>query len=430
MFLDEATITVHGGKGGNGIVSWRREKFVARGGPWGGDGGDGGDVLFLSSENVDTLTIFAERKVFHAEDGKRGMKARKHGRSGEDLVLKVPPGTVITNESSSGQAAEVIADLENDGDEVTIARGGRGGYGNAHFASSIRQAPDFAEKGEPGEERKLKLELKLVADVGIIGYPSVGKSTLISVISSAKPKIADYDFTTLVPNLGVVTVHDRSFVVCDVPGLIEGASDGKGLGHQFLRHIERCGVLVHLLDVNREDLVADYRAIRTELEKHSPTLAEKRELVVLNKTDLVGNDTALFEEELKKNSIEVFAEISAVSHFGVEEFLNGLLKIVLAEREKRSALSNQHAAETPVLRPQLASNRTDAFMIEEDDGVFYVHGKRIEQIATMTNWDNSSAVQRFRDVAERSGLTKALERAGATETSKIFVGKVDVSEQL
>ena len=276
MFLDEAEITVHGGNGGNGLVSWRKEKFISRGGPWGGDGGDGGNVIFRADSNTDTLSTFAQVKVFRAKNGGIGGKCDKHGKNGEDLVLKVPPGTVIYHDGSA------VADLTNHGDEEIIAKGGRGGYGNAHFTSSVRQAPDFAERGEAGEEKSLNLELKLVADVGIIGYPSVGKSTLISVISASRPKIGDYPFTTITPNLGVVQVHDRRFVACDVPGLIDGASEGKGLGDTFLRHIERCAVLVHILDVNREDVVSDYKAIRSELTNYSPTLSEKKEVVILN----------------------------------------------------------------------------------------------------------------------------------------------------
>ena len=425
MFLDEATITVHGGKGGIGIVAWRREKYIPMGGPAGGDGGDGGNVYFEADPNTDTLSAFAEVKVFRAEEGETGKGKNMGGKNGQDLILKVSPGTVI----SDAETGEILADLAEAGSRFLIAKGGRGGYGNAHFASSVRQAPDFAELGEPGEEKTLKLELKLVAEVGIIGYPSTGKSTLISVISAAKPKIGDYPFTTLVPNLGVVTVYDRSFIVCDVPGLIEGASEGKGLGDKFLRHIERCGVLVHLLDLSREDIVKDYKIIRAELQKYSPTLAQKKELVVLNKTDFFGNDTSIFVEECAKNGIPVFAAISAVTTFGIKEFLQKLLPIVLEERSKREAVRGKREAPIPVLQPHLHTERTDAFTIEEDpEGTFVVKGKRIEQIAKMTNWENPGAVRRFRDVAERTGLLKALERAGTSEESKVFVGETDISD--
>ena len=432
MFLDEAIITVHGGKGGDGMVAWRREKFIPNGGPAGGDGGDGGSVIFEADANTDTLSAFAEVKVFHAEAGDSGQIKRMGGKNGEDLILKVSPGTVI----SDAETGEIVADLMENGSRIILAQGGRGGYGNAHFASSTRQAPDFAELGEPGKVRKLKLELKLVADVGIIGFPSAGKSTLISVISAARPKIGDYPFTTLVPNLGVVSIGGRvakggrTFVVCDVPGLIEGASEGKGLGDQFLRHIERCGALVHLLDVSREDIVQDYKIIRKELKAFSPKLAEKRELVVLNKIDLLGNDASLFEEELQKNGIAVFASISAATTFGIKDFINKLFPIVLEEREKREIqqTSKQENQQPVILRPYLTSNHTAAFTIEENpEGTFLVRGKRIEQIAIMTNWMSIGGTTRFRDIASRTGLVKSLEKAGANENSTVFIGEVNVS---
>jgi len=301
MFLDEAHIEVIGGTGGRGAVSWRREKYVAKGGPDGGDGGKGGDIIMEADENTDTLSNYASRKKFEADIGRYGSGNNRHGKNGEDRMLKVPPGTTITvmeGKTSLG----VLADLHEHGDRIIVAHGGRGGFGNGHFVSSVRQRPDFAELGEPGQIRTLKLELKLVADVGIIGYPSVGKSTLISVISNSRAKIGNYPFTTLTPNLGVVKAHDRDYVVCDVPGLIEGASEGKGLGDKFLRHIERCGVIIHMLDLSRallegneidtDALVKDYRAIRKELDAYSSILNEKRELVVLNKIDLVGGDIA------------------------------------------------------------------------------------------------------------------------------------------
>ena len=317
MFLDEATITVTGGNGGSGCVSWRREKFIPKGGPDGGDGGRGGNVYVIADPNTDTLTMFRSVKKFQAESGRYGEGQNKHGKSGNDLQLVVPPGTLV----KEGDA--VIADLREPGEEVMVVSGGRGGYGNAHFTSSTRQRPDFAEKGEPGESKKITLELKLVADVGIIGYPSVGKSTLISVISSAKPKIAEYHFTTLVPNLGVVEVDDRSFVVCDVPGLIENASEGKGLGTRFLKHIERCAILLHVLDVTRamEDgklnpdlLVKDYKAIRKELEAYSDTLAQKDETVILNKSDTVPDGLNELVEALRNAGVPVQSAISAVAH--------------------------------------------------------------------------------------------------------------------
>ncbi|MDD5470046.1 MAG: GTPase ObgE, partial [Candidatus Peribacteraceae bacterium] len=338
MFLDQASIKVIGGSGGRGCVSWRREAFVPKGGPDGGNGGNGGNVYLIADSNTDTLSAYASKKVFKAEIGHFGMGKNCNGKGGEDLLLPVPPGTLIKDAATGA----ILADLPYPGDQVLIAGGGRGGYGNAHFKSSTRQRPDFAELGEPGEEKKIALELKLVADVGIIGLPSVGKSTLIAAISSARPKIADYPFTTLIPNLGVVSVDDRSYVVCDVPGLIGGASEGKGLGIQFLRHIERCGVLLHLLDVSRalgegnvldpQVLLADYKTIRAELEAYSPTLSQKQELVLLNKDDLVASHTEEAVTALKKAGVHVFMSISAAAHSGTEELKKKLLPLVLSFR--------------------------------------------------------------------------------------------------
>ncbi len=442
MFLDEAVIGVKGGDGGNGVVGWRREKYVAKGGPDGGDGGRGGAIIFEANRNTDTLSDFASRKMFEADHGGNGSGSNKHGKNGEDLVLFVPPGTILFLRNEDGTDGEVIADLREDGDRAVAVSGGRGGFGNAHFVSSVRQRPDFAELGEPGETKTLTLELKLVADIGIIGYPSVGKSTLISVISNARPKIAAYPFTTLIPNLGVVQVHDRRFVVCDVPGLIEGASDGKGLGITFLRHIERTGALVHILDISRalqeggevsvEMLIADYQAIRHELERYSPTLAAKRELVVLNKSDLLAGDTKALEKSLKKKGITVFCSISAATRGNTDAFIEALLPIVLEEREKRQeeeVLADADAAkEIPVLRPQEETDKMGAYRIEKrSDGSLMVRGKRLEQFTKMTNFQNPGAVARFRDVVDRIGLMRGLRQNGLKEDSTVWIGTTEVS---
>ena len=435
MFLDEAIIEVRGGNGARGCVSWRREKFEPMGGPDGGNGGKGGDVIFIADENTDTLSDFASRKRFEAPKGRFGSSNNRNGRGGEDLILPVPPGTLVYD-LREGKEPVLLADLAMHGDQMIIARGGRGGYGNAHFKSSTRQAPDFAELGEPGEKRTLTLELKLVADIGIIGYPSVGKSTLISVVSSAKPKIADYPFTTLIPNLGVVNVADRSFIICDVPGLIEGASEGKGLGHEFLKHIERCGILLHVLDVSRGDaaqLLKDYRAIRKELESHSPTLAKKRELVILNKTDLLGNDAGAYETTLKKEGIAVYKSISAVTRFGTDELMKELLPIALEERGKRQDFLEEEekkaTEEIPVLRPHVESERMGAFRLEKKDGVLTVRGKRIEQFTSMTDFGSEGAMRRFQDVIERIGLKRAIKRE-SDENTQVYIGDVRVDQYL
>ncbi len=447
MFLDEATIEVRGGHGGRGTVSWRREKYVPLGGPNGGDGGKGGDVYLMADENTDTLSDYASRKKFEAQKGRFGGGQLRGGKDGEDLVMLVPPGTEVTEIlDTKGNEKRHVVDLVNTADRYLIARGGRGGFGNAHFKSSTRQAPDFAELGEPGEMRTLRLELKLVADAGIIGYPSVGKSTVISVISAAKPKIADYPFTTLIPNLGVVTVSGRTYIVCDVPGLIEGASEGKGLGDKFLRHIERCGVLLHVLDVRRalregdepdpQILVEDYRAIRRELAAYSPTLAEKRELVILNKIDLVDHKPQAIIKVLKKNKINVFMNISAGTMHGIEQLKKKLLKIVLDERKKRSDAMEmetdraQEKAKVPVLKPHLVSDRMGAYRItKNDDGAIHVTGQRLEQFTVMTDFSNEGGVDRFRDVLDRVGLLKALKQQRKNE-EEVYIGKVRVDEYL
>lgn len=442
MFLDEAIIDVHGGAGGRGCVGWRREKYVAMGGPDGGDGGHGGNVVFMADANTDTLSDFSTRKVFEAQTGAFGSGNNRAGKAGEDIILKVPPGTVITElDAKKRVPIGIIADLREPGDQIIVAYGGRGGFGNAHFLSSTRQRPDFAELGEPGEHKIVKLELKLVADIGIIGYPSVGKSTLISVISNAKPKIAAYPFTTLVPNLGVVSAHGRHYVVCDVPGLIEGASEGKGLGDKFLRHIERCGVLLHVLDLSRaleaenevaiQKLVDDYHAIRKELIAYSPTLAHKRELVILNKTDLLNDEVTHVVEGLKKEKIDIFFAISAATKLHTQELVEKLLPIVLEEREKRTTVEEdaEPSAELPVLKPQQESNRMGAFRIDvNQEGIVFVKGRRLEQFTKMTNFESEGGIRRFRDVIERIGLLKALKKHRTSEDTPIYIGGIRVDE--
>jgi GTP-binding protein len=437
MFIDEVIIDIQGGKGGDGCVAWRREKGEPRGGPFGGDGGRGGNVILLADENTDTLSDFASKKRFAAKNGEHGSGKCLNGHAAEDLILHVPPGTIVSeyNRTTGERIGKPIADLQQHGDQIVIAHGGKGGFGNAHFKSSTRQAPDFAELGEPGEKRSVAMELKLVADVGIIGYPSVGKSSLIAAVSSARPKIAEYHFTTLVPNLGVVQVYDREFVLCDVPGLIEGASEGKGLGDKFLKHIERCGILIHMLDINRDDLVADYKMIRNELKAYSPTLTKKKEFVVLNKVDLVGGDAGDWEKDLKKAKIKVFASISAASHRGTKELMQSLLPFVMEEREKRRELETadepERDATLTVLKPHLLSERMGAYrIVENKDGSVTVTGRRLEQFTRMTDFSNQGAVLRFGDVLKRIGLQKALEKLGAGSGTTVFIGTTDVSQYL
>lgn len=430
MFLDHATIDVSGGNGGNGHVGWRREKYVPEGGPAGGDGGRGGNIIIKADPNTDTLTDFASRKRFKAKDGGKGLGKNCAGLDGEDVYLLVPPGTMVYDVADE-KNPRLLADLQSIGDQLVAGQGGKGGFGNAHFKTSVRQAPDFAELGEPGEKRRVRLELKLVADIGIIGYPSVGKSSLIAAVSRARPKIADYPFTTLVPNLGVVKVFDREFVLCDVPGLIEGASDGKGLGFQFLRHIERCGILLHLLDVSRDDIIADYKAIRKELKSFSPELAKKTEFVVLNKIDIVHGDAKPWTDALKKAKIKVFATVSAATHAGTEDLMKKLLPVVLEEKEKRAKLAEQPLDEKdlPVIQPHLLSEKMGAFRIERVSNGLLIRGKRLEQFTTMTDFKNPSSRSRFRDVAQRIGLIRALTKE-MQAGDDIFIGNRSVKEFL
>jgi GTP-binding protein len=400
-------------------------------------------VTIVADENTDTLSDFMSRKKFEAQKGQFGMGQHCCGKDGEDLVLLVPPGTTVSTVEADGEKI-VLAELMAHGDQFLVAKGGRGGYGNAHFKSSTRQAPDFAELGEPGEQRTIHLELKLVADIGIIGYPSVGKSTIISVISAARPKIADYPFTTLVPNLGVVHVHDRSFVVCDVPGLIEGASQGKGLGHEFLRHIERCGALLHVLDCTRalvdgridaSMLLKDYRAIRHELSAYSPALARKRELVVLNKADIVNFETRDAEDALRAEGVAVFLTISSATKHNVDEMIRRLLPIVLEEREKRDqesldAVADQ-ATSVPVLRPHLESMKMGAYRVERrQDGTILITGRRLQQFTHMTDFSNDSARRRFLDVVDRIGLRRAVRKLRAQAPGEVYIGSVSVGEYI
>lgn len=431
MFLDEVKITVQGGRGGNGCVAWRREKYVPLGGPDGGDGGDGGNVVVLADANTDTLSAFGSRKNFTAKPGEPGRGKSCAGANGPDLVLRVPPGTTVHTLSDSG-VKQFLVDLTKTNESFIVARGGRGGYGNAHFVSSTRQAPDFAELGERGVEVTLLLELKLVADVGIIGYPSVGKSSLIASVSKARPKIADYPFTTLVPNLGVATVSGREMVLCDVPGLIEGASEGKGLGHTFLRHIERCAILLHLLDISRDDIIADYRSIRRELEKYSPTLAAKPEYVVLSKSDLVSGDTAGWKSLLKKAKIKHFCDVSAATHQGTEEMLQKLLPLVLAQREGRelAAESESKGDALPVLQPHkdARSQMSDFSIVREGEKVI-ITGKRLQQFTEMTNFSQASGKQRFLDVLRRCGVIRELEKI-VTPEDEIYIGAMRIDEHL
>ncbi|HET9174152.1 MAG TPA: GTPase ObgE [Candidatus Saccharimonadales bacterium] len=410
-FIDKTTLHVQAGDGGNGRLSFRHEKFIQKGGPDGGDGGNGGDVILLASRNENTLAQFRYQKELKAESGEGGGKSRKHGKSGADLIVAVPVGTVAV--TASGQT---VADLTEDGQQAVVAVGGRGGFGNAHFTSSTRQAPKFAEKGEEGETLDLTLELKMIADVGLVGLPNAGKSTLLSRISNARPEIADYPFTTLTPNLGVVDVGDTSLLVADIPGLIEGAASGKGLGHDFLRHVERTAVLLHLIDAYQEDVASAYRTVKHELEAYQPSLATRPEVIALNKVEgldeEITRDLMQQLETVAPKHTPMFA-ISTQAGTGLKEVLYELAKLVHAARE--TAKQQAEEAGIPVIT---MDDMTGQWTVMKDGDGFTVTGQRIEQFARRTDFENPEAVQRLRDIMKKMGIIHEIERqdvhAGAT----------------
>lgn len=412
-FIDVATVQVRAGDGGNGRTSFRKEKFVDRGGPDGGDGGDGGSVIFTASRNHNTLVSFRYQKELTAKPGGNGGKTRMHGRNGASLTVSVPVGTVVFD----GDA--VVVDLVTDGQTAVVARGGRGGFGNAHFVSSVRQAPKFAEPGEPGESRELRLELKLIADVGLVGLPNAGKSTFLSVVSNARPEIADYPFTTLTPNLGVADISETdSLLIADIPGLIEGAAEGKGLGDEFLRHVERTAVLLHLLDASSEDVVRDYHIIQNELKSYAVNLASRAKIVVLTKIDAcLPEQITVAQQQLKKiipPRTELYA-ISSQSHQGVCELLFATLKLVQAERKKQADTTKDVTQGLPVLK--LADET--GWTIAENEGVFTVSGSVIDKFVVRTDFGNQESINRLRDIMRRHGIMHDLVRHGATPGATI-----------
>ena len=420
MFFDETKIYTKGGDGGDGCVAFRREKYVPFGGPSGGNGGAGGSVYLVVDRNLNTLVHFRRRVHFKAGRGDRGRGKNQQGRMGEDRLVPVPAGTMVYD----ADAGELLADLVEDGQRVLVAKGGRGGRGNAVFASPTNQAPRLAEHGEPGQERWLKLELKLIADVGIIGVPNAGKSTLLSVVSAARPKIAAYPFTTLQPNLGVVRVDDyQSFVLADVPGLIEGASEGAGLGHQFLRHVERTRLLIHLLDGAAADPLADYETISRELAQFSERLAARPQIVVLNKMDLPDAQAwwPLVQETMQERNGEAHA-ISAVSGQGVQVLMRRAFELL------RALPPPEPIPETPaVFRP---AEHEDAFTIEREEGGWRVQGVRVERIAAMTPFVLPEAAARFQRQLRAMGVEAALEEAGVQPGDLVRIGEQELEWKL
>jgi GTP-binding protein len=422
MFLDEARIYVKAGDGGDGVVTFRREAHVPRGGPDGGNGGKGGDVYLAADPQINTLIFFSQRVHFRAAHGQSGRGKNQTGAQGEDLVIRVPVGTVAYDEATG----ETLADLVSGGQRALIARGGRGGRGNRAFRSSTNQAPRLAENGEPGEERWLRLELKLLADVGVVGVPNAGKSTLLARISAARPKIADYPFTTLEPNLGVVVVDDRDMVWADIPGLIEGAHAGAGLGHKFLRHIERTAVLVHLLNGLSPDPLGDYAAINQELELFNPALAKKPQIVVFNKLDLPDVRAAWPQvaSGLAAAGVGEPLAISAATGEGVEALLRRAAALLAELPPPLAARQDEDTAFPPKSGPARVEEVEDkSFAIIRDaDATWRVRGRYIERIVVMTKWEYYDAVMRFQRILEALGITEALRANGVKAGDTVRIG--------
>ncbi|ABJ68188.1 GTPase ObgE [Pediococcus pentosaceus] len=421
MFVDQVKINVKAGNGGNGIVAFRREKYVPNGGPAGGDGGRGGNVVLKVDPGLRTLMDFRYRHKFKADSGKNGMNKQMTGRSSQDLVISVPGGTIVRDLTTG----RVIGDLTDNGQELVVAKGGRGGRGNMRFASPRNPAPEISENGEPGEEIELQLELKVLADVGLLGFPSVGKSTLLSVVTSAKPKIAEYHFTTLVPNLGMVQLDDgRDFVIADIPGLIEGASQGVGLGFEFLRHVERTRVLLHLVDMSgmtEEDPFTNFRQINEELKKYNPELLERRQIIVPTKMDLPGSDEELkkFEKQVRADEryadFEIFP-ISSITHNGLEKLVARTAD-VLEEIPQHSliATSDEETEKTYEF-----SSEKD-FTIENIDDVWVIEGEKIEKLFKMTDTTHDESLLRFARQMRGMGIDDELRRLGARNGDSVQI---------
>lgn len=420
MFTDQVEIQVRSGKGGDGMVHFRREKFIPMGGPDGGDGGKGGDVIFEVKTTLNTLSSFRQNQKFKAEDGIRGGPSQMSGRAGKDLVIYVPPGTVLYN----AETGEIIGDLTQPKQRLLICKGGRGGRGNQHFATSRNQAPRTAEKGEPAEEKRLKLELKLIADIGLIGVPNAGKSTLLSVLTNAKPKIAPYPFTTLEPNLGVAHIDDDATVVlADIPGLIEGASHGAGLGYDFLRHIQRTRVLIHLLDGLSEDPVADYSQINSELALFDPHLAKKPQLVALNKIDQpeVQERLAEIQKKFKKKKVDLLT-ISALARTNTRELLVKAYQVLQA-----TPPLEEFEAPMPVYRPK--EDPREFVVTREGANGWRISGSAIERAAAMTHWEHDGSVRRFQKIMATLGVEEALRKAGVEEGDTVAIGEFELEWQ-
>ncbi|MFZ5988491.1 MAG: GTPase ObgE [Bacillota bacterium] len=409
MFIDSARIFIKAGDGGNGAVSFHREKYIAKGGPDGGDGGKGGDVIFVVDEGLRTLQDFRYKRHYKAEGGQNGGGSNCSGRGGEDLIIKVPPGTIVKDE----ETGRIVADLVKVGEETIIAKGGKGGAGNQHFATPTRQVPNFAKAGDPGEEFWAILELKLLADVGLVGFPNVGKSTILSMVTAAQPKIANYHFTTIDPNLGVVSLDvGNSFVLADIPGIIEGAHEGVGLGHEFLKHVERTKLLIHVVDVSGSegrDPVSDFEIINEELKQYNPVLFERPQIVAANKMDITGAEVNLekFKEAVEAKGYKVFP-VSAGTNKGLRE-----LMYYVGERLKE--LPNTILANDQEEEAVYTAKEEEAFEIHKEDDAYVVEGNWVRKLVASTNFDNYESLQYFQRSIKRKGVVDALEDMGINE---------------
>ncbi len=415
MFSDVAKIHIKAGDGGNGAVTFHREKYIAAGGPDGGDGGRGGNVILVADKGVNTLIDFRYKKKYAAEPGGNGKDERRNGKNGADLIIKVPVGTIV-RDTESGLA---VCDLKEEGQEFVIAKGGSGGWGNSHFATATRQTPKFAKSGTLGDERDVTLELKLIADVGLLGFPNVGKSTFLSMVSDARPKIANYHFTTLEPNLGVVNLGDGGgFVIADIPGIIEGAHEGVGLGHEFLRHVERTRLLLHFVDVSGiegRNPLEDFDTINSELKMYSEKLAQKPQVVVANKADIpqFEENFEAFKTELENRGYKVF-KISAATKQGVREVLNYTLEML-------SELPEEEVDESEFIDIDMLKSKEEEMKVEVVDGIFYVTGERVRRIAGSTNFDDYESMQYFQRALIKCGAIKMLENAGVKEGDTVDI---------
>ena len=418
MFVDVAEIKIKSGNGGNGLVSFHREKYVAAGGPDGGDGGRGGDVIFVADAQLSTLMDFRYRKQYKAGNGEDGRAKKCFGKDGEHMYIKVPAGTLVRDTDTG----KIIADLKHDGDTFVAAKGGNGGWGNVHFATPTRQVPKFAKPGQRGIERTITLELKLLADVGLIGFPNVGKSTILASVSGARPKIANYHFTTLEPNLGVVELGEGgSFVLADIPGIIEGANEGVGLGHEFLRHVERTRLLLHVVDVSGiegRDPISDFDIICEEMEKFNSDLATRPQIVVANKTDIITNEELYqsFVEEIKNRGLKLF-EISAATKQGTRELMLYVSSLLKELPVQEFEVEEDFLDETPV--------NDEDFLIEVIDNVYDVTGTRIEKIVKSTNFEDYESLQFFQRSLRNLGVINALEEKGIEEGDTVRMYEIE-----